>query len=131
MAFVANSLACSIFMTVLLFRGLLAPFARGGGGKHPKQQTEAERWVRPGWSGPHRRVTRAFRGARGASGSRRRAGRHAGTRPSRSEERRRASQVSDERREETLRRDSREKGGARLLTTLGRHGWRAAFWRGT
>src|SRR5580658_451654 len=65
-------LACSTFMIVLLFRELFAPFTKQRGGKVPKQRTGAKRLVRPGRNGSHAGVTQAFRGAKRASGDRRR-----------------------------------------------------------
>src|ERR1019366_3375509 len=73
MALLTICLACSTFMIVLLFRELRAPFTKQRGGKFPKQRTEAKRLVRTGWNGSHAGVTQAFRGAKRASGDRRRA----------------------------------------------------------
>src|ERR1700719_4202563 len=80
-------------MIVLLFRELRAPFTKQRGGKFPKQRTEAKRLVRPGWTGSHAGVTQAFRGAKRASGDRRRGGLLAGTRQSQSGEKRRAGPI--------------------------------------
>src|ERR1700733_10540221 len=93
-------------MIVLLFRELRAPFTKQRGGKFPKQRTEAKRLVRSGRNGSHAGVTQAFRGAKRASGDRRRSALIAGTRQSQSGEKRRAghksspkSQSSESRRE--------------------------------
>src|ERR1700730_5109892 len=80
-------------MIVLLFRELLAPFTKQRGGKVTKQRTAAKRLARPGRSGAHAGVTQAFRGAKRASGDRRRGGLLAGTRQSQSGEKRRASPI--------------------------------------
>src|ERR1700691_952907 len=93
MALLTICLACSTFMIVLLFRELRAPFTKQRGGKFPKQRTEAKRVVRPGWNGSHAGVTQAFRGAKRASGDRRRAALHAGTWQSQSGEKRRAGPI--------------------------------------
>src|SRR5580704_6296578 len=72
MALLTICLACSTFMIVLLFRELRAPFTKQRGGKVPKQRTEAKRLARSGRNGSHAGVTQAFRGAKRASGDRRR-----------------------------------------------------------
>src|SRR3984893_14764389 len=80
-------------MIVRLFRELRAPFTKQRGGKVPKQRTEAKRLVRPGRNGSHAGVTQALRGAKRASGDRRRGDLFAGTRQSQSGEKRRASPI--------------------------------------
>src|SRR5271170_7749883 len=61
-------------MIVLLFRELRAPFTKQRGGKVPKQRTAAKRLVRSGRNGSHAGVIQTFRGAKRASGDRRRGG---------------------------------------------------------
>src|SRR5579863_7424432 len=93
MALLTICLACTTFMIVLLFRELLAPFTKQRGGKVTKQRTAAKRLVRSGRNGSHAGVTQAFRGAKRASGDRRRGASCAGTRQSQSGEKRRASPI--------------------------------------
>src|SRR3984893_10513106 len=80
-------------MIVLLFRELLAPFTKQRGGKVTKQRTAAKRLVRSGRNGSHAGVAQPFRGAKRASGDRRRGGLLAGTRQSQSGEKRRAGPI--------------------------------------
>src|SRR5579862_80374 len=94
-------------MFVLLFRELLAPFTKQRGGKVTKQRTAAKRLVRSGRNGSHAGVTQAFRGAKRASGDRRREGLLAGTRQSQSGEKRRAAQIVYEVRVERLKATAR------------------------
>src|ERR1700694_1569550 len=93
MALLAICFACSTFMVVLLFRGVLAPFTPQRGSKDAKQETGAKRI---GASRSERVALLSdtdFRGARDASGDRRRNGLHAWTRAFRSGKNRRAREA--------------------------------------
>src|ERR1700685_1017996 len=52
--------------------GALCPLHQTARGQGPETENGAKRLVRPGWNGSHAGVTQAFRGAKRASGGRRR-----------------------------------------------------------
>src|ERR1700692_3187678 len=103
--------------------GAFCPLHQQRGGKVPKQGTEAKRLVRPGRNGSHAGVTQPFRGAKRASGDRRRGGLLAGTRQSQSGEKRRAGPISA-RQKDTRRRVWCGFGGRQLerLKCFSQHG---------
>src|SRR5260370_16426622 len=52
-ALLAICFACSIFIIVLLFRGVLAPFRTGRGSNDPERRTTAKGLLSPGRNGWH------------------------------------------------------------------------------
>src|ERR1700692_2862526 len=73
--------------------GASCPLHQTARGQRPETENEANRLVCPSRNGSHAGVTQTFRGAKRASGDRRREGLLAGTRQSQSGEKRRAGPI--------------------------------------